>query len=150
MAAAMLLLSRRAPVLARHRIRAVLTEEQKKGRRFAKLTCPIRTDRFSRVLFALGTAQLQPHSLICSLYFRKSSANLFWFSGQNCKASKTRLTACLIPSIPPTDPLSRSDRNFPHRRLNHASDEHLIAVTPLHRQVDREVATSHNEPSDSE
>src|SRR5437016_5413266 len=43
-------------------------------RRFAKPTCPIRTDRFSRVLFALGTAQLQPHSLICSLKFSKSSA----------------------------------------------------------------------------
>src|ERR1700722_7497612 len=29
-------------------------------RRFAKPTCPIRTDLFSRVLFALGAAQLQP------------------------------------------------------------------------------------------
>ena len=30
----------------------------------------------------LGTA------LICSLKFSKSSANLFWFSRQNCKASR--------------------------------------------------------------
>jgi hypothetical protein len=36
-------------------------------RRFAKPTCPIRTDLFSRVLFALGAAQLQPDALICSL-----------------------------------------------------------------------------------
>jgi hypothetical protein len=36
-------------------------------RRFAKPTCPIRTDLFSRVWFALGAAQLQPDALICSL-----------------------------------------------------------------------------------
>ncbi|PYV53769.1 MAG: hypothetical protein DMG98_20020, partial [Acidobacteria bacterium] len=35
---------------------------------------PVRTDRFSVVLFALQTYQLQLHTLICSLLFSKSSA----------------------------------------------------------------------------
>jgi 6-phosphogluconolactonase len=34
---------------------------------FAGPTCPVRTDRSSCVLFALGTAQSQPHTFICSL-----------------------------------------------------------------------------------
>jgi hypothetical protein len=74
--------------------------------RFAKPTCPIRTDRFSRVLFALGTAQLQPHSFICSLLFSKSSANLFWFSRQNCKAS--RIVEESFDGVP--DPVDTSNR----------------------------------------
>jgi hypothetical protein len=55
--------------------------------RFAKPTCPIRTDRFSSVLFALGTAQLQPYTFICNLSFSKSSASFPRVSGQNCRAS---------------------------------------------------------------
>jgi hypothetical protein len=36
---------------------------------------PIRTDRSSRVLFALGASQLRPRTLICTLLFSKSSAS---------------------------------------------------------------------------
>src|SRR5947199_8191029 len=43
-------------------------------RRFSQPSCPIRTDRLSRVLLALDTAQLQPHILIFRLKFSKSSA----------------------------------------------------------------------------
>src|SRR5206468_6796679 len=49
--------------------------------RFANSTCPVRTDRFSFVLFALGPPQLRVAARICSLKFSKSSAT-------NCHTSR--------------------------------------------------------------
>jgi hypothetical protein len=47
-----------------------------KRRRFANSPWPVRTDRFSFVLFALRAPQLHRNTPICSLEFSKCSAKL--------------------------------------------------------------------------
>jgi hypothetical protein len=101
-----------------------------------KPTCPIRTDRFSRVLFALGTAQLQAYTLICSLKFSKSSADFSSHTLRNCELQRLsrRLCGrrCLIGALPAVTCAIANP--FVYDRRNRCSESSNPAVPPDRRR----------------